>query len=405
MSPASEPDATADRPLDAARSPAGARLKYERLPLLAVSIFALVAALWAGLLRLGWSVPAIQPGLYVAHGPLMVCGFLGTLISLERAIALGEGWSYAAPALSGAGALALIVGTPDPIGALLITLGSLGLIANFVAILRRQTALFTITMALGAGAWFVGNCLWLVRIPIIEMFFWWTGFLVLTIVGERLELSRLTGLGERNRPLFIAGTGVFVVGLALGLPEAALGIRLAGLGMLVMALWLWRYDLARRTVRQQGLTRFIAVNLLAGYFWLSIGALAWLWFGDDLTTLHYDVMLHAIFLGFVFSMIFAHAPVIFPAVLQRPLPYKRTFYLHSALLHLSLGLRIGGDLWGSYPAYQWGGLLSVLALLVFVGNTGQAIGSGILRSGKRPPRLVVFHKSGGQARSCSTTKS
>lgn len=93
----------------------------------------------------------------------MVCGFLGTLISLERAVALGQGSSYAAPVLSGAGALALIVGIPDPVGPLLITLGSLGLIAGFIA-LRRQTALFTITMGLGAVAWFVGNCLWLARI-------------------------------------------------------------------------------------------------------------------------------------------------------------------------------------------------------------------------------------------------
>ncbi len=324
----------------------------------------------------------------------MVCGFLGTLISLERAVALGRGWSYAAPASSGVGAFALIVGVPDPIGAFLITLGSLALIANFVAILRRQTALFTITMALGAAAWFVGNCLWFVHIPIIEMFYWWAGFLVLTIVGERLELSRLTGLGEPNRLLFVLGVGVFVVGLALGLPDAALGLRLAGFGMLLMALWLWRYDLARRTVRQQGLTRFIAVNLLAGYFWLGVGAVAWLWFGDDLTTFHYDVMLHAIFLGFVFSMIFAHAPVIFPSVLQRPLPYRRSFYVHSALLHLSLALRVGGDLWGSYPAYQWGGLLNVFALLVFVGNTGGAIASGIFQSDKRPTRMAVLHSSG-----------
>jgi hypothetical protein len=40
----------------------------------------------------------LAAGLYIGHGPLMVCGFLGTLISLERAVAL-DAWSYAAPAL------------------------------------------------------------------------------------------------------------------------------------------------------------------------------------------------------------------------------------------------------------------------------------------------------------------
>ncbi len=395
MNPTNEPASVVHRSVGTSQPRARAPLKYERLPLLALSILALLAGLWAGLLRLGWSLPPIQPGLYVAHGPLMVCGFLGTLISLERAVALGESWSYAAPISSGAGALAVMIGIRDPIGPFLITLGSLGLIANFIAILRRQTALFTITMALGAVAWFIGNCLWLAGIPIIEMFFWWTGFLVLTIVGERLELSRLTGLGEHNHLLFVAGTGSFLTGLVIALPAAALGLRLAGLGMLAMALWLWRYDLARRTVKRQGLTRFIAVNLLAGYFWLGFGGLTWIWFGNDLTTFHYDVMLHSIFLGFVFSMIFAHAPMIFPAVLQRPLPYRRAFYVHSALLHLSLLLRICGDLWVAYAAYQWGGLLNVIALLVFVGNTGHAVACGIMRSRENAAPPGAFHKASG----------
>jgi hypothetical protein len=215
------------------------------------------------------------------------------------------------------------------------------------------------------------------------MFFWWTAFLVLTIVGERLELSRLTGLADCNRRSFVLSTALFIAGLVIArqLPEA--GLRLVGIGMLAMALWLVRYDLARRTVRQTGLTRFIAVNLLAGYFWLGAGGVAWLWFGGDLTTFHYDIMLHCVFLGFVFSMIFAHAPVIFPSVMQRPLPYRRSFYVHSLLLHLSLALRISGDLCGSYSAYQWGGLLNVLAVLVFAGNTLHAIASGKVRAGAR----------------------
>ncbi len=367
----------------AARPAARPTMDYVRPPLLALSMLALLAALWAGLLRFGWGLPAIQPGLYVGHGPLMVCGFLGTLISLERAVALGEGWSYAAPVLSGAGALALIVGIPDPIGPVLITLGSLGLIANFAAILHRQAALFTITMALGAVAWFVGNCIWLAGIPIIEMFFWWTAFLVLTIVGERLELSRLTGLAEENRRSFVLSLAPFIGGLVIARQIPAAGLRLAGLGMLAMAIWLAKYDLARRTVKHEGLTRFIAVNLLAGYFWLGVGGVAWLWFGEDLTTFHYDIMLHAVFLGFVFSMIFAHAPVIFPSVLQRPLPYRRAFYVHSVFLHLSLALRIGGDLCGWYPGYQWGGLLNVLAVLVFVANTARAIATARSRRERR----------------------
>ena len=102
MNPANEPTSAVHRTAGTGQSAASPGLNYQRLPLLALSILALLAALWAGLVRLGWSLPVGPPGvLYVAHGPLMVCGFLGTLISLERAVALGEGWSYAAPTLSG----------------------------------------------------------------------------------------------------------------------------------------------------------------------------------------------------------------------------------------------------------------------------------------------------------------
>jgi len=128
----------------------------------------------------------------------------------------------------------------------------------------------------------------------------------------------------------------------------------------------------------------MGLNLLTGYVWLGVGAIAWIWFGGDLTTFHYDIMLHAIFLGFVFSMIFAHAPVIFPAVLQRPLPYRPAFYVHCALLHLSLLIRIGGDLAASYPLYQLGGILNVVAILVFVGNTAASIIRGAERRSPIP---------------------
>jgi uncharacterized membrane protein len=79
----------------------------------------------------------------------------------------------------------------------------------------------------------------------IEMFFWWTAFLVLAIVGERLELCRLTGLAERNRLSFVLGLAPFVAGLIIAHRIPAVGLRLAGLGMLAMALWLANYDLAR----------------------------------------------------------------------------------------------------------------------------------------------------------------
>ena len=49
-----------------------------RFPLLALGMLGLVAAMWAGLMRLGWaSPPPCSPTLPGAHGALMVGGFLG----------------------------------------------------------------------------------------------------------------------------------------------------------------------------------------------------------------------------------------------------------------------------------------------------------------------------------------
>ncbi|MFQ6058164.1 MAG: hypothetical protein ACE5MB_04690, partial [Anaerolineae bacterium] len=343
-----------------------------RFPLMALGLLGLLAAMWAGLVRLGWGLPPLQAGLTIAHGPLMISGFLGTLISLERAVALDRRWTYAAPLFTGLGALALLMGMAGPLGPLLMTLGSLGLVAVFVVIVRRRLAPFTVTMGLGALAWFIGNTLWLTGRPVYSVVPWWAGFLVLTIVGERLDLSRLLHLSHTAQWAFLAATGLFLLGTVASIVAPDIGLRLAGVGMVALTLWLLRYDIARRTVRQAGLTRFIAVCLLSGYVWLGVSGGLALVFGSAVAGPRYDAMLHALFLGFVFAMIFGHAPIIFPAVLGFPMVFRPTFYAHLALLHLSLLLRVAGDLTGWWPGRQWGGLLNVMALLLFLANTGRA---------------------------------
>jgi hypothetical protein len=90
----------------------------------------------------------------------------------------------------------------------------------------------------------------------------------------------------------------------------------------------------------------------------------------------YDAMLHAIFLGFVFSMIFAHAPIILPTITGLALPFQNLFYLHAGLLHLSLLLRVAGDLSLSLSLQQWGGLLNGFAVLLFLVNNIRAVKLG-----------------------------
>jgi hypothetical protein len=338
-----------------------------------LGLLALLTALWGGLVRLGWAWPLPWPTLHVAHGPLMVCGFLGTLIGVERAVALGSRWPYAAPLCTAVGVVALLAGVPAPP---FMALGSLGLVVVLVVIGHRQPALATAIMALGALLWLVGNGCWFAGWPLWRVVPWWGGFLVLTIAGERLELSRLLRLSLRHRLAFLLAVGVFLAGLLVALVSLASGVRLAGVGMLALAGWLLRYDIARRTVRQRGLTRFIAVCLLSGYVWLGVGGVLHWWFGGVPAGPQYDAMLHAVFVGFVFGMIFGHAPTIFPAVLGGTLLYHATFYLPLGLLHLSLLLRLTGDLGGWWPGRQWGGLLNAVAIVLFLLTLGCRLRSG-----------------------------
>lgn len=367
-------------------------LNRSRFPLLAMAIVSLLSALWAGWIRLGWKWPALQPTLPGAHGPLMIAGFLGTLIALERAVALKKPWMYVAPLLSGLGGLVLIFGWKEGVGALLITTGSLGLVFILASILRQVTAPYTITMALAALAFFVGNVVWLFGWSIPRLVPWWCSFLVLTIAGERLELGRLLRLSPWIQRWFNASVLATFSGLGMTFYSHDWGTRLVSLGMFTLSLWLLINDIARHTVRQKGLPRFVALCLLAGYVWLGFGSLLGLVFGGMAAGPRYDAYLHSIMVGFVISMIFGHAPIIFPAVLQRPIAFSPLFYGHLILLHLSLLLRVGADLATFTTLRLWGGFLNGVAILLFLFNTARIIGKGHITAttvaNPKPPSII-----------------
>jgi hypothetical protein len=258
----------------------------------------------------------------------------------------------------------LLVGVPLVVGQVLLLLGSVALTAVSIYIFRQHRALYTAVMGIGALCWLVGNGLWLAGWPIHRFVFWWAGFLILTIVGERLELSRVRRLTNKSYGWFGVGTAVFMIGLVLSLVAANPGIRLASVGILVMAAWLLTYDIARRTARQSGLPAYMGRNLLAGYGWLALGGLVGLVWGQMTAGPHYDLWLHTIFVGFAFGMIFAHALIIFPSITGIALPYRPIFYLPAILLQISLLLRIIGDL-TNIVWRQWGGLLNAIAILLF----------------------------------------
>lgn len=347
-----------------------------RLPLLLLGFLSLILGVGAGLARLGWTVPQPAVELTAFHGPLMICGFFGTVISLERAVALGRVWTYLGPLAAGAGGLCLIFGMPLFLAQALLMLGSAILFTGSVLVFMRQRALFTFTMAAGAACWLLGNGLWLSGASVYAASVWWLGFLVLTIAGERLELSRFLPPSPVAQRVFIGVLAGLLAGMAL---EA----RLLGLALLALALWLLRQDIARRTVRDKGLTRFIAVCLLTGYAWLALGGAVMLGAGLSPGAPTHDAALHALMLGFVFSMVIGHAPIIFPAVLRVTTPYHPIFYGPLLLLHLSVLLRLAGDAAGDMDWRRAGGMLNAVALLSFILNMIAAVIRGKLQQRMR----------------------
>jgi hypothetical protein len=333
-----------------------------RVLLLALGALALVVGVLAGLARLGVAVPALPASKAALHGPLMIGGFFGTVIALERAVALGRAWAYAAPLLAGAGTLATLAGRPE--AAWFAVAASAVLVAASASVFVRQRALFTFTLVAGAAAWLAGNLAWaLGGAPHASMPAWFA-FLVLTIAGERLELSRFLPPSAHAQRAFAAILVLFAVALAAGATTA--GLPLLGATLLALAAWLLRNDLARRTVRATGLTRYVAVCLLSGYAWLAVAG-ALLLLGDAVPGgSHRDAAIHALGLGFVFAMVFGHAPIIVPAVLRRPLPYHPFFLVPLALLHASLAVRVVADLAGIAPLVRAGATANALVLALFV---------------------------------------
>ncbi|HRA68123.1 MAG TPA: hypothetical protein PL187_19010 [Caldilinea sp.] len=337
-----------------------------RVLLLALAVTGLLFGMWAGLIRIGWGLPTLRPLLPALHGPLMAGGFLGVLIGLERAVGTGQRWAYAGPALVALGVAAALAGLPGGIGPLLMTAGSVVVTLVLVGLVRLQPALFTVTMALGGLAWVIGNALWWLGRPLPVAALWWMGFLVLTIAGERLELSRMLKLSAWSQRSFVGATGLLGIGLVASVFDYAVGMMLSGLALLLIALWLLRYDIARRRIKAGGQARFTALALLAGYGWLGVGGVLMMLHAGVTAGPYYDAALHSVFLGFTFAMIFAHAPIVFPAVLSIPMHYTGRFYIPLVLLQASLLLRVGGDLLGWWDARLWGGMLNVVVILAFL---------------------------------------
>lgn len=344
---------------------------------------ALLAGLLAGLTLLGiWAnTPAASLG--VDHGALMVFGFVGGAIGLERAVAAKTRWAWAGPVASALGVLTLLAGAPRPVPAVAFTLAFLSLGAVYVIIHRRQATHAVLVQSAGvigavfATVWWGGGADFADIVPTAVV------FAVATIIGERMELARVSFAGTAAETTITALVLSLLTAALLFALQPQLGFALMGVILLALALLTVRIDVARRLIHAGKLPKYTAACMLAGYAWLLVAGLLWVGFGHTRAGHLHDAAVHSVFLGFVVSMIFAHAPFILGGVIRRTIPYHPALYVPVALLHGGLALRVVADLREANPAWVAGGVINVLAVLLFM-----ATGLTLVLTDKRRRRLA-----------------
>lgn len=337
----------------------------------------LLAGLAGGLMRLGWSLPA---GALADHGAVMVGGVFGTLIALERAVALQRAAGLVAPLAAGVGGmLAWGAGRPE-LAVLCWGAAALALFGLYLwAGASRAWSLHLGVEAAAALAWGLGTLAW-ARGDASAATLGWMAFLVGTIAGERRELMQFVRLSGAARHAFlglaaVAAAAVLaamaaLAGLAAGpgwLPAALWWSACAGL-----AVWLLRHDLAPRLWRRDGWVGHTGRCLTIGYGWLLVGAalggLGLLRPGGAAA-----VAPHAVLLGFVFAMVFGHAPIMLPALARLRPAYTRWARAPLWLMSASLLLRIAGAESGSAAVLAAAGAGHALAILWFAAVMARAV--------------------------------
>ena len=285
----------------------------------------------------------------IYHGPILCAVVFPGLMGLERAVAIDRGWAWI-PTLS---ALLSLLGmvmlgrSAFPI----LVMTAAGLLVQQVFLWRRRPGLDGQIAAVAPICLWLADWRWGVGDPAPLCALGWSSFLIMVIAAERLELSFL----YRSASLVMPGAALLTLAsVALQQPAGV------GLGWLMFALWMLGRDLARRNAGRSGLVAYTARSVLLGYAWLAASGLQLLVFGlPALSGPAFDRVLHGVFVGFALSMVMAHGPIIFPALLKCSMAFSNWFYLPLLLLHSSLLIRFLG------PSAKWGAAGNVLAVLIF----------------------------------------
>ncbi len=325
-----------------------------------LALLSLTMAILAGWQRINWEIPGLQ--IAADHGAMMIGSFLGTVICLERCIMHEHKWWRLLPLLNGLSIIFFLAHLPD-FAYITLIVGSAGLLILMCTYLQSSVRLPEILLVIGAFAWLTGNLVLYNQYAYPAAVKWWMLFLLWTILAERIALSSMLPVSRGKRFSLYALIALNICGTFL--PFHWHGNEVFAISLAGLAVWLLAFDMSRLALQRRGQHRYIAAWLLLGFGWLIVTA-AWLLFSPD-ASFAYDATLHSFFLGFVFSMVFGHVPIIFPGIIRRNLSlYHPVLYIVFVLFQGSLFIRILGDAFSNQLWRQWGGLFNGISMLLFL---------------------------------------
>lgn len=334
------------------------KLLYFILP---VAIISMITGIYSGIIRIGQPLPVNKFIPIAHHGILMGGSFLGTLICLERVVTFHQKWAWISVFIMAMSFPFLLFNEPS-FAVLCLLLGSLGYFWISTANYLKYRLNGDIIMVLGAFFQVVALTVFFFSNSYPKAFAGWLLFLVFTIIGERINLTRFLPVSKKAFYEIYFWIGLLLISSFL----YHLGLKIVvGASLIGLAQWLIRYDIIKVNLKRSGHYHFLGLCLLLSYIWLGVsGILSMLEMGNPFL---YDAVLHSFFVGFVLSMILAHAPIIFPGLLGiKTTPFHPIMYLWLAGLHSSLFIRIYGDMMQNFELRKFGGIYNGVFFIAYI---------------------------------------
>jgi hypothetical protein len=333
---------------------------------------AVVLGIWRIAITRGFLLPPI-PEWIPMHGHIMIGGFLAALIIFERMIALRIDGLVWVPYVYVLSALFLQVQRPSIqmihgialAGWLFHRWLSFRTFHRWEKPLVESVAFIMLSFALISP----GGLSARIEVAVSAL-----AFPIAVIAVERLELSMQFKKKGAKIVLFglIAWCMLWIFSTWRGIPN----LTVMGIITLILVSFLTFYDASLRTRTNQSahnLHGFLKLALVIAYLWLFAGGIVMSFWSAVSAAIVKDLLFHLFGLGFIFTMILGHAPLILPAALGKFPPGKAPlipfFVFQTATL-----IRIVGDfaLMQSVLVWQWTGWITgvanALAFFMYLGT-------------------------------------